>query len=287
MRELDDLINQYVTNVLNAKSLADDIGTDLSQTKYGNVDTNDRQKLYWDEESIDKYGDAIDSWGMKADDLANTYSTLLSSVGEFDGEDIAFTPILQTENGPQLLDSSTVDKYIWGLIDEAKQNDGKWTSDELFQLDTKGLEVDGVIVKNLLEDIGQDADKTAKLLHYVGDTGAIANLEGEIESTSSELVTTGENINAVQEKLDKLNATSISDKTFTVTTDYRIIGSGTEQTVHTPGASGRLTIYADGSAHASGDWGLKQSEHNSLVGELGTETVKSIAVLIYLIAEIS
>lgn len=287
MRELNDLINQYVTNVLNAKSLADDIGTDLSQTKYGNVDTNDRQKLYWDEESIDKYGDAIDSWGMKADDLANTYSTLLSSVGEFDGEDIAFTPILQTENGPQLLDSSTVDKYIWGLIDEAKQNDGKWTSDELFQLDTKGLEVDGVIVKNLLEDIGQDADKTAKLLHYVGDTGAIANLEGEIESTSSELVTTGENINAVQEKLDKLNATSISDKTFTVTTDYRIIGSGTEQTVHTPGASGRLTIYADGSAHASGDWGLKQSEHNSLVGELGTETVKSIAVLIYLIAEIS
>lgn len=273
MRELDNLINQYVTDVLNAKSLADDIGTDLSQTKYGNVDTNNRQKLYWDEESIDKYGDAIDSWGMKADDLANTYSTLLSSVGEFDGEDIAFTPILQTENGPQLLDSSTVDKYIWGLIDEAKQNDGKWTSDELFQLDTEGLEVDGVVVKNLLEGIGQDADKTAKLLHYVGDTGAIANLEGEIESTSSELVATGENINAVQEKLDKLNATSISDKTFTVTTDYRIIGSGTEQTVHTPGASGRLTIYADGSAHASGDWGLKQSEHNSLVGELGTETV--------------
>ena len=273
MRELDNLINQYVTDVLNAKSLADDIGTDLSQTKYGNVDTNDRQKLYWDEESIDKYGDAIDSWGMKADDLANTYSTLLSSVGEFDGEDIAFTPILQTENGPQLLDSSTVDKYIWGLIDEAKQNDGKWTSDELFQLDTKGLEVDGVVVKNLLEDIGQDADKTAKLFHYVGDTGAIANLEGEIESTSSELVATGENINSVQEKLDKLNATSISDKTFTVTTDYRIIGSGTEQTVHTPGASGRLTIYADGSAHASGDWGVKQDESGSLVGELGPETL--------------
>lgn len=273
MRELDNLINQYVTDVLNAKSLADDIGTDLSQTKYGNVDTNDRQELYWDEESLDKYGDAIDSWGMKADDLVGTYSTLLSSVGEFDGEDISFTPILQTENGPQLLDSNTVDKYIWGLIDEAKQNDGKWTSDELFQLDTKGLEVDGVIVKNLLEGIGQDANKTAKLLHYVGDTGAISNLEGEIESTSSELVATGENVSAVQAKLDKLNATSISDKTFTVTTDYRTIGSGTERTIHTPGASGRLTIYADGTAHASGDWGVKQDETGSLVGELGPETL--------------
>ncbi len=273
MRELDNLINQYVTDVLNAKSLADDIGTDLSQTKYGNVDTNDRQKLYWDEESIDKYSDAMDSWGMKADDLVGTYATLLSSVGEFDGEDIAFTPILQTDDGPQLLDSNTVDKYIWGLIDAAKQNDGKWTSDELFQLDTKGLEVDGVVVKNLLEGIGQDADKTAKLLHYVGDTGSIANLEGEIESTSSELVETGENVSAVQAKLDKLNATSISDKTFTVTTDYRTIGSGTERTIHTPGASGRLTIYADGTANASGNWGLEKSEHNSIVGELGTETV--------------
>lgn len=273
MRELDNLINQYVTDVLNAKSLADDIGTDLSQTKYGNVDTNDRQELYWDEESLDKYGDAIDSWGMKADDLVGTYSTLLSSVGEFDGEDISFTPILQTENGPQLLDSNTVDKYIWGLIDEAKQNDGKWTSDELFQLDTKGLEVDGVVVKNLLEGIGQDADKTAKLLHYVGDTGAISNLEGEIESTSSELVATGENVSAVQAKLDKLNATSISDKTFTITTAYQTIGKGTEQTVHTPGASGRLTIYADGTAHASGNWGLPQAEDDALVGELGMETV--------------
>lgn len=273
MRNLDSLINQYVTDVLNAKSLADDIGTDLSQTKYGNVDTDNRQKLYWDDDSIDKYSDAIDSWGMKADDLVGTYSTLLSCVGEFGGADIAFTPILQTDSGPQLLDSDTVDKYIDGLISKASQDNGQWTNDELFRLDTEGLEVDGTVVKNLLEDIGENADKTARLLHYVGDTGAIASLEGEIESTSSELVATGENINAVQAKLDKLNATNISDKTFTVTTEYQTIGRGAEQTVHTPGASGRLTIYADGTAHASGDWGLPRAENDALVGELGQETV--------------
>lgn len=273
MRNLDSLINQYVTDVLNAKSLADDIGTDLSQTKYGNVDTDNRQKLYWDDDSIDKYSDAIDSWGMKADDLVGTYSTLLSCVGEFGGADIAFTPILQTDSGPQLLDSDTVDKYIDGLISKASQDNGQWTNDELFRLDTEGLEVDGTVVKNLLEDIGENADKTARLLHYVGDTGAIASLEGEIESTSSELVATGENINAVQAKLDKLNATNINDKTFTVITEYQTIGRGTEQTVHTPGASGRLTIYADGTAHASGDWGLPRAENDALVGELGQETV--------------
>jgi hypothetical protein len=273
MRNLDSLINQYVTDVLNAKSLADDIGTDLSQTKYGNVDTDNRQKLYWDDDSIDKYSDAIDSWGMKADDLVGTYSTLLSCVGEFGGADIAFTPILQTDSGPQLLDSDTVDKYIDVLISKASQDNGQWTNDELFRLDTEGLEVDGTVVKNLLEDIGENADKTARLLHYVGDTGAIASLEGETESTSSELVATGENVNAVQAKLDKLNATNISDKTFTVTTEYQTIGRGTEQTVHTLGASGRLTIYADGTAHASGDWGLPRAENDALVGELGQETV--------------
>ena len=29
----------------------------------------------------------------------------------------------------------------------------------------------------------------------------------------------------------------------------------------------------NGTANASGNWGLEKSEHNSLVGELGTETV--------------
>ena len=34
-----------------------------------------------------------------------------------------------------------------------------------------------------------------------------------------------------------------------------------------------MTIYADGTAHASGDWGVKQDETGSLVGELGPETL--------------
>lgn len=276
MKNLDSLINQYVTDVLNAKSLADDIGTDLSKIKYGNVDTDNRQILNWDEKSIDKYSDAIESWGMKVDDLVGSYSTLLSGTEEFDGVDIAFTPILQTEDGPQLLDSDTVYTYINGLIDKASENGGQWTNEDLFKLDAEGLEVDGTIIKNLLEDIGDNASKTSQLLHYVGDTGAIANLEGEIESTSSELVATGENANAVQAKLDALNNTNISDKTFTVTTVYQTIGSGLEETARTHGASGRYTKYANGTVHLgnnaynNGNFGANKTE-TALVGELGPE----------------
>lgn len=278
MKNLDSLINQYVTDVLNAKSLADDIGTDLSKTKYGNVDTDNRQILNWDEKSIDKYSDAIESWGMKVDDLVGSYSTLLSSTGEFDGVDIAFTPILQTEDGPQLLDSDTVYTYINGLIDKASENGGQWTNEDLFKLDAEGLEVDGTVIKNLLEDIGDNALKTSQLLHYVGDTGAIANLEGEIESAPSELVATGENASAVQAKLDTLNNTNISDKTFTVTTVYQTIGSGLEETARTHGASGRYTKYANGTVHLgnnaynNGNSGAKKTE-TALVGELGPEMI--------------
>ena len=45
-----------------------------------------------------------------------------------------------------------------------------------------------------------------------------------------------------------------------------------------------MEAFADGTAHASGDWGLPQSEHNSLVGELGPELVRKNSQIIYLIA---
>ena len=276
MRNLNELINQYVTDVLNAKFLADEIGTDLSKTQYGNVDTDTRQKLYWDEGSIDKYSDALDSWGMKAEEIIGTYSTLLSAQNNFNGVDIAFSPILQTEDGPQLLDSNTVHEYIWGLIDKASKDGGQWTSEELFQLDTEGLEFNGTVIKNLLEDIGESASATSKLLHYVGDTGAILNLEGEIEATASELVTTGENISDIQAKLDLLNATNISDKIFTVTEVYQTVGSGRSEGVHISGSGGRYTKYANGTVHvngnaySNGNFGAPKTE-TALVGELGPE----------------
>lgn len=276
MRDLNELINQYVTDVLNAKSLADEIGTDLSKAQYGNVDTDTRQKLYWNESSIDKYSDALDSWGIKAEEIIGTYSTLLSAYSNFDGVDIAFSPILQTEDGPQLLDSNTVHEYIWGLIDKVSKDGRKWTSEELFQLDTEGLEFNGTVIKNLLEDIGESASTTSQLLHYVGDTGAISNLEGEIETTASELIITGENISDVQAKLDLLNATNISDKTFTVTEVYQTVGSGRSEGVHIPGSGGRYTKYANGTVHVNGSaynkgsFGAPKTE-TALVGELGPE----------------
>lgn len=54
---------------------------------------------------------------------------------------------------------------------------------------------------------------------------------------------------------------------LTVTTTYKEVSEG--QTVEKSGGANRV----NGTAHATGDWGLKSNEHNTLVGELGQETV--------------
>ena len=95
--------------------------------------------------------------------------------------EIAFSPILQTENGPVLLDSDTVHEYIYGLIDKAG---GDMSLDTLLQLDTEGLEFDGVLIKNLLADIGETAIKTGESMHFVGDLGGIQTAYNELEAAA-------------------------------------------------------------------------------------------------------
>lgn len=147
------------------------LGIDINKTVYGNIDTNNRQILEWTQENLDKYKTAIESWGYELEDLAGSISTVMGASAEFDGVEIAFSPILQTPSGPVLLTEEAVDKYIYSLIAEAGEG---WTSEELFALDAKGLEIDGIKIKNLLADIGATAAKTGEAMHYVGRYGALA-----------------------------------------------------------------------------------------------------------------
>lgn len=178
--ELQDLLDWYKGEVEEAKEL----GVDLGQTVYGNIDTNNRQILEWTEDNLTQYKDAIESWGSTVDELRGSVSTVFGGsdfFGEENGVEIAFSPILQTENGPVLLGSDTVHEYIYGLIDKAG---GDMSLDTLLQLDTKGLEFDGVLIKNLLADIGETAIKTGESMHFVGDLGGIQTAYNELEAAA-------------------------------------------------------------------------------------------------------
>lgn len=189
----EQLISEY--NALIDR--ANELGVDLDNTIYGNINTNNRQVLEWTEENLSLYKDAIESWGSTVDELRGSISTVFGGSASFDDVEIAFSPILQTENGPVLLDENTVYDYIWGLIDEAGDN---WTSEDLFRLDTTGLELDGVQIKNLLADIGETAAATGEAMHFTGADGAINTLLKEISELELKL-----NTESAQERLEDVD----------------------------------------------------------------------------------
>ena len=162
-------INKYRSNLKELSKL----GVDASETVFGNIDTKNRQILEWTEENIEKYRSQIESWGKNPDDFLGSHSTIFGGSNEFDGQEIAFSPMLQTDHGPELLSSDTVNKYINGLIQKASADGSGWTNEELFKLDTEGLEVDGEHIKGLIADIGDTAIATGEAMHLIGENSEL------------------------------------------------------------------------------------------------------------------
>lgn len=146
------------------------------RTQFGNLDLNNRQILRWDQSHLDHYYDALKSYGMSDADISSmkgSISTVFGSSGEYDGIEIAYSPMLQTDHGPVFLNQSTVDKYIGQLLSKAQEK-GEWTTEDLLDLDAKGLTVDGKQISGLIADVGETAQQTAELMHFLGKDGALS-----------------------------------------------------------------------------------------------------------------
>ena len=155
-------------------------GIDVAKGKFNNIDLNNRQELNWDDQNIKKYSAALNSWDQKAKDVKGTISTVFGASDEFDGVEIAFSPMLQTDNGAELLSKNTVYDYINGLIDKAGEG---WKNEDLFRLDTEGLDIDGKHISNLLADIGDTAAETGELMHDIGNKWTADNAMKDITSS--------------------------------------------------------------------------------------------------------
>lgn len=152
-------------------------GIDLTKTTYGNIDMNKRQVIEWTDDMINKYINELRDWEDDIDSLRGTVSTAMGSSSEYDGVEIAFSPILQTDSGPVLLSAETVDRYIRTLIGQLKEG---WTDEDLLKLDATGIEIEGQRIKNIIAGIGDAAFEAGEAMHYVGEYGAIALTRDEI-----------------------------------------------------------------------------------------------------------
>lgn len=168
-QEYNGLVNEFQNKFSNI---------DINQSVFGNVDLNSRGKLVWTDELIRKYQNALSSWEI--DDIAaGDISTVLGSAETFSIDDkyfdIAFTPLLQTEKGLELLDTDTVYNYLDSIIGEAA-DDGKWSFDEILDLDSKSNGGMGLIAA-----IGDDAIQISEAMHYLGNYGAIAMANNSLD----------------------------------------------------------------------------------------------------------
>ena len=173
------VIDSYKDTVAEMERLS----VQISETKFGNIDTNNRKVLEWTEQNLNRYKEAIKSWGMLPSELAGSISTVLGMSDNFDGVEIAFTPMLQGENGAVLLDKSSVYEYINGLIKAAGEG---WTAEDLLRLDAEGLEIDGQKIKNILADVGSTAIRTGQVMHFTGKDGALAQSSRELKELADE-----------------------------------------------------------------------------------------------------
>lgn len=161
-------------------------------SKVGNVDLNGRPVLL-------------------NNDKKKSYSTLISSSmagadgSMFENKEIMYTPVLSS-NGKKL-DEKTIQKYISQITSKAT------SKDELLKLDSKGLEIGGQKVKNVIEGVADsvdEANKKTKSFHENNEKGYDKEAES-LQKIKDYMVDQG----GKYEKLgEKLNSSVDFDKIF-------------------------------------------------------------------------
>lgn len=204
-----DIVSQYqqIRKEMQQKGISEN-----ASTTYGNIDLNNRGVISWDKNTLQQYKKELQSiftdqsWDSISKDLEGSISTVLGGSKEYDGIEIAFSPMLQTGDGKaELLSQDTVDKYIESLISDVKKKKDNWNTEDLLDLDAKGLTVDGKKINNIIADVGKTARKTGEAMHYIGKDGALQN---QIHALAQALNTTDEEAEKKLKMFDYLQGLS-------------------------------------------------------------------------------
>ena len=179
--------------------------------KFGNVDMDKRAIIEWSEELKETYKEALESWNIDPE-IGSISTALGSSAGfEWGGKEheIAFTPMLQTEDGAVLLTADDVSDYIGSVIDRAAE-DGNISADEILKIDAEGTgwRVGDNFVKGLIAGIDSESGIAARtigeLLHYAGDYGAYGMAKQQV--SAHEMLASDVKRNSADELLTRYNS---------------------------------------------------------------------------------
>ena len=119
---------------------------------YGNISNFDRGRLDWNDENIKKFQTFYDEFNAKnPDDKLRDYSTILGADDPIYEDDensphIAFTPMLQTEDGLIPLTDNELYSYLEKVADTASEMEGGLNAENILKVDKEGFDeiVNGV-----------------------------------------------------------------------------------------------------------------------------------------------
>ena len=139
-----DKITEAADKYAKAKEHYNDVVNQYSDVqKYGNVDNFHRGVIEWNEENLAKYHEFAEQEGVHLGE----YSTVLGESSSFwtgDGEgqgekEIAYTPMLQTEDGVVPLTADEIYNYVNDVVEKAAQLEGGATAENILKVDANGL----------------------------------------------------------------------------------------------------------------------------------------------------
>lgn len=184
------------------KSLGVDPLSGISpETKFGNVDMNNRPVIEWNKAKREQFAEALKSWNYMPED--GMVDTVFGGSGEYNGIGIAFTPILKGENGEGvLLSAQEVNDYIQNVIAEATDKKGHINLEDILEIDASGKNGKGG--KGLIANIDGLSKYTSqavgKIMHFSGTKGSIYM---SMERLSEAAQKAGVDVNKVLEILQK------------------------------------------------------------------------------------
>ena len=162
-----------------------------AEKQYGNISNVNRDIIYWNKENLSKYKDVLADWNYQVNEgdwstVLGSSETLKMNNGNFE---IAYSALLQTENGLVPLTTREFGKYLNAIVEKASDQNGNLDVEKLMKLDATGLEmqVDGTTrtVKGLLAAVEGQIVNGAKLTQ--ADVMAIAGRSAdEIKSITGE-----------------------------------------------------------------------------------------------------
>jgi hypothetical protein len=199
LKEENDKIHEWGLD-----DYADKIRNGTIQSKYGNVDMDDRQIIDWNIDNIEEWRDQLSDIKYYDDDgnfidsyydqlkksaeegytnIDTVFGDMIDHIEGYDGiSSLAFSHIVNNDDGTfEFLGQKTAQEYIYGILDTAKK-DGDLSIDHILELDKNGIKnasmydaqgkkIGESYIHGIIAGFNSDAKDVSSLLHMSGKFG--------------------------------------------------------------------------------------------------------------------